>query len=162
MPQGASIARTAPMRRVPLYIDKLPRLGNSPGRRAGSRRDTGFSRAVRLAVRERAGNCCECHSIWLGDNGGELQHRVARGMGGRKSGAPPWINGVANGVLMCVPGHRDAESRSAHMHERGFWLRSGEDPRLVPVMLHGLQGGIAVWLTADGRYSARPPDEEAA
>lgn len=135
---------------------------------AAAQRETGFPEAVRRAVRARAGfgdpdqARCECHGIWLGRRGGEMQHRVARGMGGRGAAAPPWINDVVNAALMCRPGHRQAEARDERMHEAGFWLEAGQDPALVPIRLHGvaptgpLRGGDT-WLTPAGSYSITSP-----
>ena len=57
---------------------------------------------------------------------------------------------------------RLAESRDEDAHEAGWWLRQDEDPRLVPVMLHGLQGGVTAWLTPEGGYSAVSPAEAVA
>ena len=129
---------------------------------------TGFSPRVRLLVRTRAGGgdphdaCCEACGIWLGELGGEMQHRVARGAGGCKD---PVINGPANCALMCHRCHQRAESRNKkhEMEKRGFVIRHGVgpefDPRFVKVILFG---GVRRWLGEDGRYSEDPPAEEAA
>ncbi len=50
-----------------------------------------------------------------------------------------------------------AEQRNLHMHAMGYYLESWQDPRAEPVMVHGLQGGASVWLTADGKYSTTLP-----
>jgi hypothetical protein len=118
-----------------------------------ARRDTGFSRAVKLQVRTRAGNGdpdearCEATGVWLGRYGGEIQHRDARGMGGTSD---PVTNSIVNAVLLSAEAHRLAESRDEHMNAAGFWLRNGQDPRTEPIMLHGEDGGVTVWLAADG------------
>jgi len=87
-----------------------------------------------------------------------IQHRVARGQGGG--------NELWNLVLLCgsatSPGcHRRCEDRDREMQAQGYWLESWQDPRTEPVMIHGAQGGMTVWLTADGRYSYEPPREAA-
>lgn len=115
------------------------------------RRDTGFSLAVKLLIRTRAGNGdpdqarCEATGAWLGRHGGEFQHIRARGMGGSRQ-----RNNVGNGVLLSPEAHRLAESRDPGMHAMGFWLFSHESPQ--PVMLHGLQGGVLVGLDDEGHY----------
>jgi hypothetical protein len=107
-----------------------------------ARRDTGFSRAVKLQVRTRAGNGdpdearCECCGIGLGRDRGQIQHIVARGMGGTSN---PVLGTAANGALLCgTPQSGDhglAESRDPGMRAKGFWLPQGTDPRLVPMTL---------------------------
>ena len=115
------------------------------------RRETGFTAKDKLLIRTRAGNGdpdqarCEATGVWLGAHGGEYQHIRARGMGGSRL-----RNNVANGVLLSPEAHRLAESRDEHMHAMGFWLLSSDPPS--PIMLHGLQGGILVWLDDAGHY----------
>ena len=85
-----------------------------------------------------------------------IQHRVARGQGGR--------NELPNLVLLCGSAtsagcHRLAEDRDAKMHDRGFWLRRNEDPALVPIRMASEFGSdITVWLTRDGGYSVDGPE----
>jgi hypothetical protein len=131
---------------------------------------TGFSPAVKLAIRTRAGNGdpdearCEATGVWLGRYGGEIQHRVARGSGGRGSKAPRWFHTAANAALLSRDAHRQAEARQRDMGPdgKGFWLRSTQDATAEPIMLHGQDGGMTVWLTEDGRYSPLSPAERAA
>jgi hypothetical protein len=120
---------------------------------------------VKLAVRARAGNGsaeeaqCEACGIWLGKYEGQIQHIVARGMGGTSN---PVLSTAANGALLCgTPQSGDhglAESRDPEMGARGFWLPQGSDPRLEPMMLHSAHGsGVLVWRSEDGRYLLEPP-----
>ena len=119
-----------------------------------------FSPAVKLLVRLRAGRGdifdapCEACGKWLGEKGGEFQHRAARGSGGCRDAA---VNGPANCVLLCHECHAKAEARDEHlaMDAGGFWIEHGTtpeyDPRNVSIMLHGAGGGgITVYLAADG------------
>lgn len=129
---------------------------------------TGFSPRVRRLVRTRAGGgdahdaCCEACGIWLGEHGGQVQHIVARGMGGCKL---PVIGSPANGAALCGLTARDgchglAERRDRTMRERGFWLPQGTDPRLMPMTLFG---GVVVWRSeTEPRYLYEPPRSEAA
>ena len=151
----------------------LPRVGAGRLEAAGAgtvksaaRTGTGFSRAVKLAVRTRAGNGdpdqarCEATGVWLGRYGGEIQHRDARGMGGTSD---PVTSSIVNAVLLSTGAHRLAESRDEHMNAMGFWLRNGEDPALTPIMLHSEHGsGVTVWLGTDGQYHTNGPQEAAA
>jgi len=155
----------------------LPRVGAGRLEAAGAgtvksaaRTETGFSRAVKLAVRTRAGSGdvnearCECCGIWLGRYGGQVQHIVARGMGGTSS---PVLKTAANAALLCGTAqsgdHGLAESRDREMGAKGFWLPQGTDPRTVPMMLASEHGsGITVWRSEDGRYLLEAPEGVAA
>jgi hypothetical protein len=134
------------------------------------RRNTGFPDKVKLMARTRAGGGdprnarCEAHGGWLGPDGGDYQHRLARRMGGSPGAA---VNGAENCAVLCRPCHDLCEARDDGMEARGWWIRSGNgpahDPRHVPVMLMGESGsGALQYLTADGHYSSAPPSEVAA
>ncbi len=137
-------------------------------------RDTGFPAKVKLLIRTRAGNgnpenaCCEACAMWLGEDGGQIQHIYARGKGGTRN---PLYSTTANGCLLCgtryTGCHYLCEDRAhplnAHMNAMGFWrLRNGrEKPGDYPIMLHGQQGGTTVWLDTAGGYAATAPGEAA-
>jgi hypothetical protein len=137
-----------------------------------SRPQTGFSPAVKLATRTRAGQgdpddaVCEACGIWLGRYGGEVQHRDARGMGGSSA---PIISSIVNAVLLCGSGalrtgcHGKCEDRgsddSREMQARGFWLEEGQDPAAEPIAMETEhRSGITVWLLPDGTYGFEDPD----
>ena len=114
-------------------------------------RDTGPSRRTRALVLRRDGwRCVACYADISDGRPYSLQHRLARGQGG--SGEP------CNLITLCgsatSPGgcHARAESRDPHMHAAGYYLESWQDPAAEPVMICGPQGGITVWLSADGTY----------
>ena len=123
--------------------------------------ETGFSAAVRLAIRERAGGGdvndarCESCNVWLGRYGGQVQHIVARMIGGSRR-----RNNISNGCLLCgnsLTGcHGLCEARDEHMRAMGFWRKSTDPPS--PLMLHGEQGGVTVWLDDEGGYSLTAPE----
>jgi hypothetical protein len=116
-------------------------------------RDTGFSAAVQLAVRTRAGSCCEACGIWLGWHEG----RVGR----RRAGDFPFCDTVHNACLFCDKCRLAVEQRDCRMNAAGFWLSSKEDPREVPLVFHHMDGCV-VWLTQDGNYSVTPPEGKTA
>jgi 5-methylcytosine-specific restriction enzyme A len=163
--------RSAPLRsRAPLArrtglkaaatLSRKPWTALQPAERPRKpRRETGFPPAVRQAIRERAGHRCEACAVPVPPGFGNIQHRLARKMGGSRD---PVINSVANGALLCgtpLTGcHGLCEARDRHMHEAGFWLENGERPGEVPVLLHGEHGsGIRAWLTPEGGYSEYSP-----
>ena len=136
---------------------------------------TGFSSRVRRLVRTRAGSgwagdaCCEACGIRLGEHGGQVQHRVARGAGGSKD---PVVASAANAALLCGTAftgcHGACEARhtprAKEMEKRGFVIRHGKgrefDPRFVKVVLFG---GVEVWLSeTEPRYLYEQPGEVAA
>ena len=128
-----------------------------PAPSRAARKGTGFPRAVKLAVRKRAGNgeiddaACEACGIWLGRYGGQVQHIVARGRGGSRL-----RDVITNAALLCGSSldlgtcHGKCEARDPHYREMGFWRKSSDEPS--PVMLHGSQGGVTVWLNDLGHY----------
>jgi len=133
---------------------------------------TGFSPAVRLQVRTRAGNGdpaearCEACGGWLGPHAGDFQHIVARGMGGCKLAV---TGSAANCTLLCRRCHDLCEARDPHMEAAGFWAKQGTDPRLLPMMLASEHGsGVMVWRAEDGKgpdgagYLLEAPGELAA
>lgn len=124
---------------------------------------TGFSHAVRALVRVRAGGgeieraVCECCGVWCGPLLGEIQHVVARGMGGTSLAV---MNSAANGALLCGSAvlrsghHGAAEKREPEMELKGFYVKGRSDPRTVPMTL---SGGREVYRSEDGQYLDEAP-----
>lgn len=134
------------------------------GRRLGAAKRhaakvTGFPPAVRKACRRRAGDRCEACGVYLPPGFGQVQHRDARGMGGS---CDPLVSSAVNAALLCgtpqTGCHGLCEAWDRHMHEAGFWLKTGESPLEVPILLHGEHGsGMRLWLTPEGGYSEYSP-----
>jgi hypothetical protein len=157
--------RSAPLRPVSLLrlaAASRPRetagAARRPARSAGE-----FSARVKAAVRARAGQgdpgqaLCEAHGDFLGLHGGQIQHVVARGAGGRHGAAAQAISSIVNAALLCCPAHALAESRDEDMKAKGFWRPLNETPGVYPFLLHGQRW---VYRTADGGYaSAAAPAE---
>jgi hypothetical protein len=175
MKRGGALTRHAmPARTTPMPASTVPLVrgpwlssrsgGSKPRPNAGHPRSqhTGFSASVKLGTRSRAGSgeperaLAECCGIWLGRYGGDIQHIIARGMGGTSD---PLIDSIVNAALMCRPHHDLAEARDPELLERGFWRHSWETPGACPLMLHGRDGGFTRWLDSRGGYSATPPSE---
>ena len=121
-----------------------------------SARDTGPSRNVRVLVCERDNwQCVGCGNPLRAGTWWSLQHRKARGVGGD--------NSPSNLIVLCGSAtsqgcHRLCEDRDREMHDRGLWLRSDEDPAMVPVVIVSEHGsGITAWLADDGSYLFDPP-----
>jgi hypothetical protein len=118
-----------------------------------------FSPAAKLTIRTRAGNGgvddthCEGCAVWLGRYDGAVVRR-------RPTAAD--IVSAVNAVLLCgslLSGCRGlTERRDPLLNARGFWLRSGEDPALVPMLLRWISGAeFPVWLKPDGTYGYEDP-----
>lgn len=125
-------------------------------------KDTGPSRKVRATVLERDQYQCVACGKPVGMPGSwwSIQHRVARGVGG---GNVPQNLLTLCGSATSAGCHRRAEDRDPEFHARGYWLRSDEDPALVPVMLFSEGGsGITAWPTADGQWVVEAPAQRRA
>jgi len=122
---------------------------------------------VNLTVRKRGGNGdpheakCEACGHRLGRYGGLVQRRQNR----QAVGSRP-CNGIQNAALLCgdhldlTTCHGKATRLDPYMEGAGWVLKSGQRPELEPVMLHGTDRGVTVWLAADGTYSATPSGHE--
>jgi hypothetical protein len=129
---------------------------------------TGFTIGVRLRIRRRAGNgdvleaVCEACGVWLGRTLGEIQHVIARGMGGTSLEV---MNSAANGSLLCgavawqTGCHWEAEKRTAVMGAKGFYVGGSQDPRLVAMKLFD---GRERYRSEDGQYLESAPALEVA
>ena len=110
----------------------------------------------RLVLERDSYTCQEC-----GELATEVQHRVARGMGGTAN--PRIAFGRANGVSMCRRSHRLAEARDEGLYARGFWLWQTQDPETVPVKVPGPFGSFqSLWLLPNGEVTGTDPAEAAA
>ena len=89
-----------------------------------------FSDVVRARVMARSGGFCEVRATVCWDEGSQLHHRRARGMGGSRN---PATGQASNALCVCVPCHSHAESNRAEALDRGWLVRQGADPRRVPV-----------------------------
>lgn len=151
-------ARKPLERRTPLREVSLKRAASSG--KPTRLRDTGPGRATRDLVMERDGFCCAFCGRQLLTGPRSLQHRQARGMGGRPAGD---ANRPPNLLLLCgsatTPGgcHSWAESRAEEARVAGLWVPSWENPADVPV-LHAAYGPVL--LTDDG--SVEPAGRAAA
>ena len=129
---------------------------------------TGFTTGTRLRIRRRAGAgdlleaVCEACGVWLGRTLGEVQHVIAKGMGGTSLDV---MNSAANGALLCgavawqTGCHWEAEKRTADMAAKGFYVLGSHDPRLVAMTLFD---GRERFRSQDGQYLEHAPVLEAA
>jgi hypothetical protein len=116
---------------------------------------------VRRLVFARAFGCCEgCGTSVIG-RAYTIAPRVAPGAAGLSRAE---ANAAWNLTLLCgsaaSPGgcHRRCEEQDEGLREQGIWLRSWENPRLVPVRLATPAAGrVQVWLTGEGTYDVEPP-----
>jgi 5-methylcytosine-specific restriction enzyme A len=126
-----------------------------------SSRDAGPSAKLRRLVFARAFGCCESCGTSVIGRPYTIAPRADRAAGGFSR---PGVNALWNLSLLCgsaaSPGgcHLLCEQRDQDMHDRGIWLWSGEDPRLVPVLLVDPQGRrMPVWLNDEGTYDYEAP-----
>lgn len=130
------------------------------------RPDDYIPRAVRRMVLERDGCCCLCCGISIIGRRYSLGHRLRASQGG-KAVASNLITLLGWGGEEChgrIDLYRDPDD-AAEM--KGYRIRSGagpeHDPLYVPVAIFSEDRRyLWVWLTDDGRYSDRPPQDGAA
>lgn len=102
--------------------------------------------AVRELVLERDDyHCLGCGQDVRGVRWYSLQHRRARGQGGKNT-ADNLVTACGSATTGC---HWVMEQRAEEMIARGFVVWSWQDPQDVPVVLWT---GKAVYLTPDGLY----------
>lgn len=149
MKRGKPLTRRAPLTARTRLERRTPLREASPKRAASSGtparpRDTGPGRATRDLVMERDGYSCAWCGRQLLTGPRSLQHRQARGMGGRPDGD---ANRPSNLLLLCgsatTPGgcHAWAETRAEEARVAGLWVPSWQDPAEVPV-LHAQYGPV--------------------
>ena len=93
---------------------------------------TGFSPAVRRIITERSQHFCERCGM---EQGVEIHHRRARGMGSTKR---PNTNLPANGLNLCRDCHSDIEAHRHNARAYGWLLRQNQEPAEVPVLYRGI------------------------
>ena len=113
---------------------------------------TGFSRAVRDIVTERAQDHCEACGVGRIE---QIHHRRPRGMGGSEMYV---TNTAANALAVDSRCHALIESQRALALDRGWLIRQGQNPADVPVLRHGSEwvllleeGGVSVPPRGKGR-----------
>ena len=68
-----------------------------------------------------------------------------------------WTGLASNGLLLCGRCHRWVEANRPESIERGWLVQLGDDPELMPVLLHS---GRVVLLDRDGSYQRAVPAAE--
>lgn len=123
------------------------------------RQATGQSvpQSVRTAVYRRDGDQCQRCGLHLGNGSRQLQHRVARGAGGR---VEHWRMSAL--VLLCGPSslngcHGEVEANPSTARNRGFRVPAGVDPTTHPMYRFD---GEVVLLSDDGAVTPIPSDSE--
>jgi 5-methylcytosine-specific restriction endonuclease McrA len=126
-------------------------------------RDTGPDRLTREAVYERDGRCCVCCGRSVTGQPHSIGHRLNRSQGGsNETSNLLTFLGLGNGLTGEDDHHYRIDRRTdPHDEARGYSVRSGTDPATVPVMIHGEQGGVLVYLTDDAAYSLTVPERAA-
>ena len=113
---------------------------------------TGFGRATKELIYDRAAGHCECCGVGPVE---QAHHRRPRAAGGSKA---PDTDLPSNGLGICQRCHDMVESRRELALDRGWLVRQGHDPADVPVLRHGADwvllqpdGGVFVPPQGSGR-----------
>lgn len=145
-------------------IDENCRCGmvhvNAPAEPPDPNRNSGPSAAVRALCLARDGWACVCCGISIVGQRYSLGHRLRAG----QQGKPVPSNLI---TLLGWGGeshHGRIDSRRDPSDEaKGYSLRSGQNPLLVPVTVFSPNGpGMTLWLGDDGKYLTAAPDGIAA
>lgn len=104
-------------------------------------RDTGPSSQTRALVAKRDKDTCQrCGKAVGAGREFNLQHRMARGMGGRRGAIAEVLNEAPNLITLCGTGttgcHGWIEAHPAEAMRTGFRVPSWADPATVPVLTH--------------------------
>ena len=158
-------AEVKPLARVPFPVPSRPSLSGSrgtsgsrprpnPGHARGSG-NSGPTATVRRLVLERDGYACVCCGTSVIGRRYSLGHRLRASQGG-KAVPSNLLTFLGLGGELCH-GRIDARRDPAD-EDKGFTVRSFQDPALVPVMFFEPDGsGALVYLLDDGTVSATPP-----
>lgn len=125
--------RAAPLLRVP---PKPGGLGSSPWRaKPKASQRLSASRRVYAETRRRVwerddGLCVACRGA-----GGQVHHRVPRGMGGASRSTE--THTLPNVLLLCPTCHGWIETHRDAAYTAGWLVHRGQDPALVPVLRWG-------------------------
>lgn len=120
-------------------------------------RYTGPDKLTRETVLERDRYQCVCCGVSVIGQPYSLQHRKRRSQGGDNS-PPNLITVLGTGTTGC---HLRIDSRiDPHDEEKGYTVRSWQNPSDVPVMVFSEGGsGMTLWATEDGQWTRIPPWE---
>ena len=126
---------------------------------AGS--DTGPDRATREQVYERDGWACVCCGQSVIGRPHSVGHRKRRSQGGTNcpAGLLTFL-GFGSGLTADDHHWRIDRREDPADEEKGYSLRSNQDPHLVSVMVFGPGGGgAALFPTCDGQWSTSPGEQ---
>jgi hypothetical protein len=111
---------------------------------------------VKAVVMERDNWTCQAS----GNRAVDVHHRVRRGIGGTDN--PVIAFGTVNLVALSRAAHDRCHAEDQEMRDRGFQLRTTQDPAAVPVRVAAEYGEELRWLLAGGGVSLNCPLEVAA
>ena len=141
-----------PARRQPLQstalANKTTLAQKTPSRRkAITQTPNEPSRKVRKLVLERDGYACVCCGRSIIGQRYSLGHRLRASQGGKAvpSNLLTFLGWGGQGCHGRIDNRDDPRDE-----EKGYTVRSGFDPALIPVMIFGADGGVSAWLTDDG------------
>lgn len=140
-------------------VGRTARLSRSP-RKPSALRDIGPDVRTRRAVYERDGYLCVCCGRSIIGQIHSVGQRKRWSQGGGHD-MPNLLTFIGLGTNPSDPRDHRAriDSRCDPDDEaKGYWVRSYDDPALVPVIvMSGTGASLTLWPTADGRWSTEPP-----
>jgi 5-methylcytosine-specific restriction protein A len=104
-------------------------------------------------VRERDSRAC----LSCGRPAVDVHHRILRKAGGTAN--PVVAFSAQSLVSLCRECHDACHAEKPEMRDRGYMLRTGQDPAEVPVCVRSEWGYERFWLLPDGELSRADPRE---
>jgi 5-methylcytosine-specific restriction endonuclease McrA len=155
---GKPLARGKGLSRSSSSLKTVTILKRSQVKQA-ARRDTGPDRKTREAVYERDEWRCVCCGQSVIGRPHSVGHRKRRSQGGgnEMSNLLTFL-GYGNGLTENDHHLRIDQRLDPHDEARGLTVRSGQNPRLIPVMRFSEDGGGTYWATDDGRWVTEAPE----
>jgi hypothetical protein len=108
---------------------------------------------VKAVVMERDHWTCQAS----GNRAVDVHHRIRRGTGGTAD--PVTAFGTVNLVALSRAMHDRCHAEDEEMRDRGFQLRTTQDPATMPVLVADEYGNELRWLLAGGGVSLTDPYE---
>lgn len=158
---GATLDENCP---CPLVHVNVPKPAPAPlktaSRTSNPDRNSHPTPAVRRLVLERDDYACVCHGYSIIGQRYSLAHRLRASHGGKP--VPSNLITVLGWGGEACHGRIDLY-RNPEDEAKGYRLRSGQNPLLIPVMVFSEHGsGMTLYATDDGRWSPEPPQGVAA
>lgn len=142
--------RRTPLKRTPMKRGVVRMSAVSATKKRRREQAAGPSMAdLRPLLWKRCAEQCERCGRSVTFDGFEAHHRKFRSRGG--------LDEIVNLTALCGDCHRWAHGEALQAVPAGYSVLRSEDPRLIPMRIHGR---LPVYLTAEGGYTRKTPEPD--